>query len=102
MRLKHAGSWCERRDLNPHGCPPDPKSGAYAIPPLSHSTGGAIFGKQYYIYIISLVKSTRPPPSTRAGRGRILARGGFPSATLTTLRPLAAVPLAANRTSLHR
>lgn len=29
--------WCERRDLNPHGgCPPDPKSGASAVPPLSH------------------------------------------------------------------
>ena len=29
--------WCERRDLNPHGgYPPDPKSGASAVPPLSH------------------------------------------------------------------
>ena len=36
-----AGFWCERRDLNPHGCPPDPKSGASAIPPLSHCTDGA-------------------------------------------------------------
>ena len=22
--------WCEQRDLNPHGCPPEPKSGASA------------------------------------------------------------------------
>lgn len=30
-------AWCERRDLNPHGgYPPDPKSGASAVPPLSH------------------------------------------------------------------
>ena len=29
-------SWCERRDLNPHGgYPPDPKSGASAVSPLS-------------------------------------------------------------------
>src|SRR4030067_1359104 len=61
MRLKHAGSWCERRDLNPHGCPPDPKSGASAIPPLSHSAGGSIFGKQQYIHIFPLGKPKRPP-----------------------------------------
>src|SRR3990172_2097059 len=37
----------------------------------------------------------RPVPWT-------LARGGFHSSTLATFRPLAAVPLAATLTSLHR
>src|SRR3990172_6726752 len=63
MRLKHAGSWCERRDLNPHGCPPDPKSGASAIPPLSHSAGGAIIGKKKYKKIFSLFKTKNTPRS---------------------------------------
>src|SRR4030067_647375 len=70
MRLKHAGSWCERRDLNPHGCPPDPKSGASAIPPLSHSAGGSIFGKQQYINIFSLGKpkpQPQQPPASEPG-----------------------------------
>ncbi len=34
--------WCGRRDLNPHGCPPDPKSGASAssaTPALQRSAG---------------------------------------------------------------
>jgi hypothetical protein len=26
--VKPSFQWCEERDLNPHGCPPDPKSGA--------------------------------------------------------------------------
>ncbi len=26
--------WCGQRDLNPHGCPPDPKSGAFPFTKL--------------------------------------------------------------------
>src|SRR4030067_198328 len=80
MRLKNAGSWCERRDLNPHGCPPDPKSGASAIPPLSHSAGGSISGKQQYIHIFPLGKPKRPPKRPPPSPGNPPHRPGSPVA----------------------
>src|SRR3989304_2447682 len=126
MRLEHAGSWCERRDLNPHGCPPDPKSGASAIPPLSHSAAGQ-YSENYSIYIYFRLASPndlpgkplshasrkaeqhtvafRPPPDSEVGSSGLPGApgsGGLPLRYAHDLRPLAAVPLAANNTSLHR
>ena len=50
--------------MNPHGCPPDPKSGASAIPPLSHTTGGSVYENLQYIHIFPLGKPKRPPGET--------------------------------------
>lgn len=64
--LYGVGEWCERRDLNPHGCPPDPKSGASAIPPLSHPNDGSYSGK-HSIYVYFRV-ARKNPPSPIPGR----------------------------------
>ena len=42
--------WCGRRDLNPHGYPPDPKSGASAN---SATPASATVISSRYLYIIS-------------------------------------------------
>ena len=42
--------WCGRRDLNPHGYPPDPKSGASAN---SATPASATAISSRYLYIIS-------------------------------------------------
>ena len=49
--------------MNPHGCPPDPKSGASAIPPLSHRHGGPLYGIPQYIRIF-------PPDKRKRARAR--------------------------------
>src|SRR4030067_3020619 len=80
MRFKNAGSWWEGGVLTPPGSPPDPKSGASAIPPLSHSAGGSISGKQQYIHIFPLGKPKRPPKRPPPSPGNPPHRPGSPVA----------------------
>ena len=87
--------------MNPHGCPPDPKSGASAIPPLSH-TPAALLRKTIVYTNISVWQDQIPhSPIPSSDQGRRLA-GSFPAATLAIFARSLPVPFDAISASLHR